>query len=479
MGLKINKMEKITHEYLEQNGLILFECIVGSQAYGTQTPTSDVDRKFVYILPQDYILGTGYVEQLNVNKDYVGWEIRRFLELIGSSNPTVLELLNTPEDCIIKKHPLFDCVLDHKVDFITKGCRNSFAGYAVQQIQKAKGLNKKQNIEQGSVTRKDVLDFCYVIQGEKSIPWKVWCIEKPQYGREYIKYENKFCGVVNVPHAKDLYAVYHDEVAQACFSEELSEEDREYNKKYYDEPYSFGYKGIAKVGGSDNAAESNQLRLSSIPKGEKPICNIMFNKDGYTAHCKDYKEYMEWVENRNTQRYVDTKKHGQQIDGKNMMHCMRLIKMAKEIGRGEGINVRRADREELLAIRRGEVDLETLIETAEYEIKEMDKIFEESDLPNNIDPSLINKLLIKIRRDFYAVKVLSTKLKYNSIAEIMYLFSNGFEKYNTDPIFRQIIDSLSLGVDLNQVIEQLIDIINKQQDEMLKMLTTDKINGNA
>ena len=36
-------MEKITHEFLEKNGLILFECIIGSQAYGTQTPTSDVD----------------------------------------------------------------------------------------------------------------------------------------------------------------------------------------------------------------------------------------------------------------------------------------------------------------------------------------------------------------------------------------------------------------------------------------------------
>ncbi len=36
-------MEKITHEYLEENGLILFECIIGSQAYGTQTPESDVD----------------------------------------------------------------------------------------------------------------------------------------------------------------------------------------------------------------------------------------------------------------------------------------------------------------------------------------------------------------------------------------------------------------------------------------------------
>jgi hypothetical protein len=386
----------VTYEYLKENGCILFECIVGSQAYATNVETSDIDKKFVYILPQDYILGTGYVEQLNVNKDYTGWELKRFLELMGSSNPTVLELLNTPEDCIITKHPLFQYVLDHKSDFITKGCKNSFGGYAVQQISKARGLNKKQNIEQGSVTRKDVLDFCYVIQGEQSVPWKKWC--------EGLGYEEKFLGITNVPHAKDLYAVFYDNIAAACFGEFFSEEQREFMKnelKSQGKAMGFGYKGLAKVGGSDNAAESNQLRLSSIPKGETPICNIMFNKDGYTAHCKDYKEYMEWVENRNTARYVDTVKHGQQIDGKNMMHCMRLIRMSQEIGRGEGIQVRRADREYLLSIRKGEIDLDSLIETAEAEIKEMDRIFDESDLPKGIDPELVNKLLIKIRREFY------------------------------------------------------------------------------
>ena len=388
-------MEKITHEYLEQNGLILFECIIGSQAYGTQTPTSDVDKKFVYILPQDYILGTGYVEQLNVNKDYTGWELKRFLELMGSSNPTVLELLNTPEDCIITKHPLFQYVLDHKADFITKGCKNSFAGYAVQQIQKAKGLNKKQNWEKDKVTRKDVLDFVYVIQGEKSIPWKVW---------KNASIEEKFCGVTNVPNARDVYAVYYDNHSFMCFSEFWPEETREHSKNFRKEeglPMGFGYKGLIKTGEGLNVAESNQLRLSSIPKGETPICNIIYNKDGYSTHCKDYKEYEEWLANRNEQRYVDTQAHGQKIDGKNMMHCMRLIRMSKEIGRGEGIIVRRPDAPELLAIRRGEVDLDSLIDTAEAEIKEMDRIFEESDLPKSIDPELVNNLLIKIRREFY------------------------------------------------------------------------------
>lgn len=395
-------MEKITHEYLEKNGLILFETIIGSQAYGTQTPTSDIDKKFVYILPEDYILGTGYIEQLNVNKDYVGWEIRRFLELMASNNPTVLELLNSPEDCIISKHPMFDMILEHKDKFITKICKNSFGGYAVQQIKKAKGLNKKQNWERDKVTRKDVLDFVYVIKGEKSIPWKVWNEDKESPDGKI--YNEKFCGVVNVPNAKDLYAVYFDYDANNCFNENIPERMREAAKAWRKEEghsMGFGYKGLVKSGEGDNMAESNQLRLSSIPKGEKPICNIIYNKDGYSMHCKDYKEYQEWLENRNEARYVETQEHGQKIDGKNMMHCMRLIRMAQEIGAGKGIIVRRPDAQELLSIRRGEVDLDNLIDMAEEEIARMDEIFDNSDLPNSVDKDLVNDLLIKIRKSFY------------------------------------------------------------------------------
>ena len=392
--------KQITHEFLVENGLILFETIIGSQAYGTQTPASDVDKKFVYILPKDYIMGTGYVEQINVNKDYTGWEIRRFLELMVSNNPTVLELLNSPEDCIITKHPLFDEILAHKEDFITKICKDSFGGYARQQIKKAKGLNKKQNWEKDKVTRKDLLDFCYVLQGEKSISWRTW-----NKGR----YDEKFIGAVNVPNAKDVYALFYDSVAEMIHSQNTDEELRETYKEALrkaGKSMGMGYKGLVNTGHEDedgkiNYGISNQLRLSSIPKGEKVIATIVYNKDGYSEHCKDYKEYQEWLENRNEARYVETQEHGQRIDGKNMMHCMRLIRMATEIGEGKGIKVRRDDREYLLSIRRGELDLNTLIEEADKAIENMDSIFENSNLPNKVDNDLVNNLLIKIRKGFY------------------------------------------------------------------------------
>jgi predicted nucleotidyltransferase len=374
----------------------LYLVIRGSHAYGTNIETSDTDYSGIFILSEEDILGNKYIEQINDDKnDTVIYEIRRFLELLGSNNPTVLELLNTPEDCVIYKDPVFDLVLNDREKFITKICAKSLGGYAKQQISKAKGQNKKQNWEKDKVTRKEVLDFVYVIEGEKSIPWKVWNNDR---------YDEKFIGVVNVPNARDIYAVYFDKDAFCMFSESISESTRKNLievRKELGQPMGFGYKGLVKTGEGANSAESNQLRLSSIPKGEEPICVVTYNKDGYTQHCNDYKSYQTWLEQRNEARWVDVQSHGQKIDGKNMMHCMRLIQMSREIAEGKGIVVRRPNAKELISIRKGEVDLQTLIDKVEKEIVEIDKLFEESNLPDMVDNQLIHNLIIKIRKQIY------------------------------------------------------------------------------
>jgi hypothetical protein len=352
----------------------LYLVIRGSHAYGTNIETSDTDYAGVFIQSLDDILGNNYKEQINDDKnDTVIYEVRRFLQLIASNNPTVLELLNTPEDCVIYKDPAFDIILENREKFITKVCAKSFGGYAKQQISKAKGQDKKQNWEKDKVTRKTPLDFCYIHRGEKSISLVNFMEEKGM--------DQRFCGLSNVPHSRDTYALFYD------FKEEETN----------GEIKNLGFKGIA-------FEDSNQVRLSSIPV-ETPknyfIGHVSYNKDGYSQHCKDYLSYQEWLENRNLARWVDVQSHGQKIDGKNMMHCKRLMEMAKEIGEGKGIIVRRPNAEELIAIRRGEVDLQTLIDSVEKEIKEVDRIFEESNLPEKVDEKLINKMIVEIRKQIY------------------------------------------------------------------------------
>jgi len=349
--------------------------IRGSHAYGTNIETSDVDYSGVFVQSQDSIYGMSYKEQINDdNNDIVIYEIRRFLELLEKNNPTILELLNTPEDCIIYKHPIFDEILESKEKFITKQCANSFGGYAKQQISKARGMNKKQNWEKQKVTRKTPLDFCYIHRGEKSVPLSNFLHEKGM--------DQRFCGLSNVPHSRDTYALFYD------FKEE--ETDGEIK--------NFGFKGIA-------FETSNQLRLSSIPENLTQTRNfigyVSYNKDGYTKHCIDYSSYQKWIEERNEARYVDVKGHGQMIDGKNMMHCRRLMDMAREIAEGKGIIVRRPNAEELLDIRKGKIDLKTLIDHVESEIKEVDHLFNESTLPEFVDKNHVEQLLIKIRKEIY------------------------------------------------------------------------------
>jgi hypothetical protein len=379
------------------NAQPLLLVVRGSHAYGTNVETSDTDYAGVFIQSLDDILGNGYKEQINDDKnDIVLYEIKRFLDLLSSNNPNILELLNTPEDCVVYKHPVFDEVLENREKFITKICAKSFGGYGKMQIQKAKGQNKKQNWEKDKVTRKDVLDFVYVIDGPKSITWKKW--------NEGKGYEEKFCGVVSVPNAKDVYSVYYDNHSFMCFSEFWPEETREHSKNFRKEeglPIGLGYKGLVKTGEGQNVAESNALRLSSIPKGEEPICNIVYNKDGYSEHCKDFKSYEDWLANKNEARWVDVKSHGQKIDGKNMMHSKRLMSMAREIAEGKGINVRRDDAEYLISIRRGEIDLQTLIDEVEAEIVEIDRLFTESELPDSVNKKFVDELLIKIRKTIY------------------------------------------------------------------------------
>ena len=398
---------KLDLNWLQNNPqYILLECISGSHAYGTNIPESDRDIRGVFVLPQEQLYGLERITQINdEDNDIVYYELGRFCELLLKSNPTCFELLNPPQDCILQVNQLFQkYFIDKRSEYLTKACNKTFLAYAQQQISKATGLNKKMNWEKNKVERKDLLDFCYVLEDEKSIPWKKW----NDYGGKHL-YEEKFIGAVNIPNAKDTYALFYDGQAEMYFSEKHSADGREKIKQYFksiDKPLGFGYKGLVKIGEEDengkvNYGISNQLRLSSIPKGEKSFATIVYNKDGYTESMKDFKSYQEWLQNRNTQRYVDIENHKQMIDGKNCLHLVRLIETAKDIVEKGDIIVRRNNRDELLSIRQGKVNLEELITKSDSLLKEVGKKFEESNLPEDLDKSIINNLLIDLRIRFY------------------------------------------------------------------------------
>lgn len=345
--------------FLKSNNLILFEAIAGSKAFGLATEKSDTDIKGVYFLPKNIFFGLNYIPQIsNETNDIVYYELGRFVELLLKNNPNILEILATPEDCILIKNPIMDNL---KMEFfLSKLCKNTFGGYAFTQIQKAKGLNKK-ILNPVEKELKSVLDFCFIIEDATAINLKQWLTNN--------NFSQNNCGLVNIPHSKGIFALFYNE--------------------------SLGYKGIIQK------ENSNDISLSSIPKDEKPIAILSFNKDNYSIYCKEYKEYWNWVEKRNSERYNTNKQHGKNYDSKNMMHTIRLLQTAENIFKTGKLEIRVENREELLNIKLGNEDFENLIFKAEQIIEKTEQFFQKSDLQDEPNYERIEKVLIQMRKELY------------------------------------------------------------------------------
>lgn len=350
-------------ELEQQPSLTLLKCISGSRAYGLHTPQSDTDIKGVYVLPKATFYGLTYTDQVhNESNDIMYYELKRFIELLYKNNPNIMELLNSPEDCVQYRHPVMQWVKPEM--FLSRLCKQSFAGYAFSQIKKAKGLNKK-ILNPVALDRKSILDFCYILSGQNAIPLQDWLRSQG--------FEEQHCGLVNLPHARDLFALYHENEGSAL-----------------------GFKGII------SSPEADQVRLSSVPKGLQPLAYLSFNKDGYSSYCREYREYWEWVQKRNEARYENTQAHGKNYDAKNMMHTFRLLAVAEEIAKEGRVNVRRKhDRDFLLNIKSGAMEYDDLLSIALEKIVKIEELFERSDLPEAPDAQQVEDLLVRMREELY------------------------------------------------------------------------------
>jgi hypothetical protein len=130
---------------------------------------------------------------------------------------------------------------------------------------------------------------------------------------------------------------------------------------------------------------------------------LVFNKDEFSRRLKEFHEYRNWEESRNEQRYQGTLEHGGGYDAKNMMHTFRLLQMAKEIADTGRPQIRRPDRDELLAIKAGRFAYEDLMAKASVELEKIDESFAASQLQDEPDVGRIEDWSIEIRKAWYSI----------------------------------------------------------------------------
>lgn len=361
---------------LKASGNILLETISGSHLYGLNHKDSDVDIRGIFMLPEDMFYGLDYMEQVaDDTNDTIFYELKRFVQLAAKNNPNILEILAADGDNVLHKNVTM-LFLKQEL-FLSKLCKETFCGYAINQIKKSHSLGKKMLNPQPK-KRKSILEFCYAVDGYKSIPFLSYFRDKYNIKTEeelFEKYLSK-AGLSKVGNGDGLYAMF----------ENLSGE--------------IPFRGIL------HDLTATDFRFSSIPKvtaeTEKPIL-FYFNHNGFKVHCKSHREYWDWVEKRNESRYLKNKEIAKSYDSKNLMHTFRLLHVGKEIAQyGKILNDRRTiDADFLFDIRNGKYEFQELMEMADKEIKEIEDAYSKSSLPDLPDLKEIDKVYRKITKRIY------------------------------------------------------------------------------
>ena len=405
------KTMKDTFKSIRDDGRLLYEYIRGSHLYGLNNEDSDVDSSGVFITKKENLLGLGLDFQELVadeRNDTTWYEIGKFMSMLITSNPSVIESLFVPEDKVLTKpHPSLEPLFANRDAFITKQCFKPFVSYAIEQIKKARGLNKK--IVNPVTERLTPFDFAYTFYKQGSTKIKNW-LENRGLNKD-------FCGLVRIPNMHDTYGVYYDWGAHFEANNIKSASDFihtggkafEFAVEFYD--LLFKENGVKEWFDKNKEVihyrgmcleNSTDMRGSSVSKGEKPLVHMVYNESGFKDHCKKYKEYKDWERDRNPKRYESNL--NKNYDSKNMMHCMRLMHMGYEIASGQGIILDRnvaGDRELLMNIRNHKFEYDELMEIVTADEAKLHEAIAKSTIKESVDIDTVENVLLEIRNRFY------------------------------------------------------------------------------
>lgn len=337
---------------------VIYECVAGSRAYGTDHISSDVDVRGIFIIPtKEYLKIIPIVDTVSDERgNIVCYSLQKFLLLASNANPNIIELLYMPNDCIRIISPLMEPILQNRNIFITKNAYYSHVKYAEAQIKKAKGQNKWVNNPQFS-KKPQRENYCWVILNPKNKQVSFRPINLINSNIDLSK-----CHVASVEHGKGLYRLY--EIGKSA-------------------------KGVFQDG--NIVCQS----ISIDEEKTKQIGLLIYNKEGYELAVRNHKNYCNWIHNRNEQRWISQEKKVIDYDTKNIMHTFRLLLSGENILK-YGIPLVKFEGkslEFLINILHGQFKYEELINLSYKKIEDLNALLKKSKLPKEPDYEKINSLL--------------------------------------------------------------------------------------
>jgi len=420
----------MTIDQMKRQHLLLFECVSGSHMYGLNIATSDRDIRGVFRYPAKELIRLFDLpaEISGNNEDTKYYELRKFMSLLLTCNPTVLEFLWCPEDCILQTSRVWDRLVESRQLFVTSKAYWSHTGYAYAQIKKARGKNKKVNrsadyddpdgilllqewLRCGYVTEDWIGSrFCKPLAQHvvRQVPDPSGCSgsfsemdERLERGSDRLRRNAHGNIVLRGPDMMEFVYLFdfpdkvygsmpfrpaqasgdfrvQQAMCQAAAVEHVPNMYRLYR-------YGPDCNGVFHDG---------QVVCQSIPLADelKFYVGLMyFNQAEYERARNEYKSYWEWRLNRNDARWTDQENGTLNFDQKNMTHTVRLLLSGMHIlTHGEPlVRFGSEDHEFLMGIRQGRYTYEYLLGLAEQKIAEMEALYRNTSLPCSPDTAKI------------------------------------------------------------------------------------------
>lgn len=356
----------------------LLRVVAGSNAYGTALPTSDWDERGIFVDKiERVVLPFEKIELVEFSvDDIVYYELSKYMPLLLSQNPNVIELLWTDDNDILFKSDLGQLLIDNRSEFLCKKVKDSYVGYAKSQLGRIKGHNKWINSPQPEQEpeRKDFATVVWNNSGNKefnkTIP-KVGFIGADLGDNHFGLFEQSKLGV---------------------------EKNTWFDKR-----------------GNPNLLSREELyNLTKINK-INPDLIVKINQRAFDDAHKNWKGYWDWKKNRNEKRSALEEQFG--YDTKHAMHLIRLLRSGADILEFGYVPVKRNDAQYLLDIRFGKFSYEEIITESERLSQRVEALSSSSALKEEPNYSLAKDVMLEIYQKQWNMSVTNilNTIKKNSI----------------------------------------------------------------
>ena len=366
----------------------IFVTLAGSQAHGTAREGSDVDLRGVCVAPLalrvslfsqfeqhegaldgaaglwDAILPRLRAHEtarlgLSVKTESVVYDVAKFLGLCAAANPNALEILFADPRDWVHETPAWQRLYGARHAFLSRKVQQTYLGYAMAQLKKIRSHRgwllsppeKKPTREDFGLTGTSAMSADELNRIEQSIADRV---------RTY--------GIETLEMPRPLRAALHERLLR-LFCDVLVADEGDLEARLRD---------VAIAG----------LRL---PEG---VTSVLAAERKYRTAQRQWESYLAWKAERNPARAELERAHG--YDTKHAMHLLRLMQTGLELLQTGELRVRRANADELRAVRDGALSFDELVARARALEEAMREAAERSTLPADVDPRFVDELLVEL-----------------------------------------------------------------------------------